>query len=108
MLAIVYAVEKFNDYTFGRKVTVYSDHKPLESILKKPLHRAQGMMTRLQKYDIEVKCEKGSNMFLADTLSRASITGDEKSGPEFETHQHDEVPANFRPTVKGNTTRNKK
>ena len=36
MLAIVYAVEKFNGYTFGKKVTVYSDHKPLESILKKP------------------------------------------------------------------------
>jgi hypothetical protein len=43
------------------------------------------MMIRLQKYDIEVKYEKGSNMFLADTLSRASIPGDEKSGPEFET-----------------------
>ncbi|CAB3998069.1 Hypothetical predicted protein [Paramuricea clavata] len=38
ILSIVYAVEKFNDYTFGRKVTVHSDHKPLESILKKPLH----------------------------------------------------------------------
>ncbi|KAL9968060.1 hypothetical protein ACROYT_G026386 [Oculina patagonica] len=26
MLAIVYAVEKFNDYTFGRKTVVFSDH----------------------------------------------------------------------------------
>ncbi|CAB4008143.1 Transposon Ty3-G Gag-Pol poly [Paramuricea clavata] len=89
MLAIIYAVEKFNDYTFCRKVTIYSDHKPLESILKKPLHRApkrlQSMMIHLQKYDIEVKYEKGSNMFLADTLSRASVPGDGKSGPEFET-----------------------
>ena len=89
MLAIVYRVEKFNDYMFGRKVTVYSDHKPLESILKKPLHRVpkrlQGMMIRLQKYDIEVKYEKGSNMFLADTLSRASIPGAGQSASEFET-----------------------
>ena len=38
-------------------------------------------MIRLQKYDIEVKYEKGSNMILADTLSRGSIPGDEKSGP---------------------------
>ena len=37
MLVVVVAVEKFNDYTFGRKTIVYSDHKPLESILKKPL-----------------------------------------------------------------------
>ena len=34
MLAIVYALEKFNQFTFGRHVTVYSDHKPLEAILK--------------------------------------------------------------------------
>ena len=40
MLAIVFAVEKSNDYTFGNKTIVFSDHKPLESILKKPLHRA--------------------------------------------------------------------
>ena len=51
MLAVVVAVERFNDYTFGRKTIVYSDHKPLESILKKPLYRApkrlQGMILRL-------------------------------------------------------------
>ena len=57
MLAIVYALEKFNQFTFGRHVTVYSDHKPLEAILKKPLARAprrlQGMIMRLQMYDLE-------------------------------------------------------
>ncbi|KAK3737844.1 hypothetical protein QZH41_004781 [Actinostola sp. cb2023] len=48
MLAIVYSLEKFHQYTFGRLVKVQSDHKPLEAILKKPLSRApqrlQGMM----------------------------------------------------------------
>jgi len=38
-LAIVHSVEKFNQYTFGRKVTILSD-KPLESIIKKPLCKA--------------------------------------------------------------------
>ena len=89
MLAIVYLVEKFNDYTFGRKTVVYSDHKPLVSILKKPLHRApkrlQGMMTRLQKCDLEVRYEKGSNMFLADTLSRAYWPSSTQDDAEFET-----------------------
>ena len=73
MLAIVLGVERFNDYTFGRKTVVFSDHKPLESIIKKPLHcapkRLQGMIIRLQKYDLEVRYEKGSRMFLADALS---------------------------------------
>ena len=40
MLAIVFSVEKFNDYTFGRKIIVHTDHSPLKSIAKKPLHRA--------------------------------------------------------------------
>ena len=62
MLAVVVAVEKFNDYTFGRKTIVHTDHKPLESILKKPLYRApkrlQGMILRLQKYNVESVCFK--------------------------------------------------
>ena len=41
MLAVVYAVEKFNQYTYGRHVNVESDHKPLQAIMKKPLHSAQ-------------------------------------------------------------------
>ena len=40
MLAIVFAMEMFNDYMFGRKRVLFSNHKPLKSILKKPLHRA--------------------------------------------------------------------
>ena len=37
MLAIVFALEKFNQYAYGRHVRIQSDHKPLESILKKAL-----------------------------------------------------------------------
>ena len=48
MLAIVFALEKWHQYTFGHPVTVYSDHKPLESITKKPFDgapkRLQGML----------------------------------------------------------------
>ena len=37
LLAIVFAVEKFETYLYGRKVLVESDHKPLEAIFKKSL-----------------------------------------------------------------------
>ena len=30
MLAIVFSLERFNQYTFGRHVHTESDHKPLE------------------------------------------------------------------------------
>lgn len=57
-LAIVFGMEKFHHYTYGRKVTVQSDHKPLENIHRKPLlsapKRLQRMLLRPQKYDINV------------------------------------------------------
>ena len=78
MLAVVYAVEKFNQYTYGRHVNIESDHKPLQAITKKPLHsapkRLQGMMLRLQKYDVNINFKPGHQMYLADTLSRASLS----------------------------------
>ena len=55
MLVIVFSLEKFNQYSYGRHVKIQSDHKPLESILKKSLvctpKCLQGMMMRRQKYD---------------------------------------------------------
>jgi hypothetical protein len=56
---------------------VWSDHKPLESILKKPLHaapkRLQRMLLQLQKYDIRLQYTTGKEMYIADTLSRAYL-----------------------------------
>lgn len=77
MLAIVFALEHFNQYTFGRQVHIESDHKPLEAIMLKPLARAprrlELMMMRLQKYDFTVHYERGKNMHLAYMLSRAYL-----------------------------------
>ena len=54
-----------------------SDHKPLEIITKKPLERApkriQAMMLKTQMYDTEIRYLRGSEMFIADLLSRAHL-----------------------------------
>ena len=75
MLAIVFSVETVNDFTYGRRTVVHTDHKSLGSIFTKPLHRPpkrlQGKLVSLQKYDLVVQHERGGRMFLADTLSRA-------------------------------------
>ena len=87
MLAIVFALTKFHQYTFGQHTTVISDHKPLKSIIKKPLENApkrlQGMLLSIQKYDITLEYTSGSNMHIADLLSRSYINDDE-GGDEFE------------------------
>ena len=76
-LAICFALERFHQYTFGQRVTVESDHKPLQAIVKKPLHKAprrlQGMLMRMLHYDIDITWIKGQDMHLADMLSRAYL-----------------------------------
>ena len=78
LLAIVFACSKFHQYIYGFHTKVQSDHKPLESIMVKPLHkvspRLQRMLLKLQKYDLEVKYTKGKELYVADTLSRAYLT----------------------------------
>ena len=80
LVAIVFACRKFHAYIYGKDVHVQTDHKPLETILKKPLAnaspRVQRMMLRLQRYSLDVKYKPGKEMFLADTLSRAYVTGE--------------------------------
>ena len=78
------------DYTLCRKTIVHTDHKPLESILKKPLYRTpkrlQGMILRMQKYNVEVRYQSGKTMLLADTLSRAYVSDiPGQREPQFET-----------------------
>lgn len=76
-LAMGFSMEKFHQYTYGRKVTVQSDHKQLETIVRKPLlsapKRLQAMMLRIQKYDVDVTYVPGKDMLLTDTLSRAYL-----------------------------------
>lgn len=77
LLATVFGVERFEQYVHGRPVKIETDHKPLERIFEKSLtsapKRLQRMMLRLQKYNLTVVYTKGSEMYLADTLSRAFI-----------------------------------
>ena len=78
MLSIVFTVENFHQYVFGKEaIIVESDHKPIESIMKKPLNKApprlQRLMLRLQPYDLSMKSVPGKFMYVADTLSPAYL-----------------------------------
>ena len=78
LLAIVFACQKFHQYIYGFLTKVQTDHKPLESIVKKSLHkvspRMQRMLLKLQKYDLSVNYVKGKELHVADTLSRAQLS----------------------------------
>lgn len=77
LLAICFGLTKFQEYVYGKKVIVETDHQPLISIFKKPLNkcptRLQRMLLQLQKYDIELKYKPGKELALSDALSKAYI-----------------------------------
>ena len=74
LLAIIFACIWFNTYLQEHRFTVQSDHKPLEMIHLKSMHTAppclQRMLLQLQKYDMKIEYKPGSEMLLADVLSR--------------------------------------
>ncbi|XP_014673255.1 PREDICTED: uncharacterized protein LOC106813592 [Priapulus caudatus] len=73
LLAVVFGLERFHHYTYGRQVTVQSNHKPLEKSLHSAPKRLQRMLLRLQRYTYTVMYHPGKSMYLADTLSRAFL-----------------------------------
>ncbi|XP_047988541.1 uncharacterized protein K02A2.6-like [Leguminivora glycinivorella] len=75
--AIIFAVQKFYAYIFGRKVVIQTDHKPLLGIFdpKKPIPNViSPRMLRwallLNSYDYELKYVEGKKIGNADALSR--------------------------------------
>lgn len=78
LLSVVWSTRKFHYYIYGQKCTILNDHKPLESILKKPIHevpspRLQRLKLKLLKYDLEFKYLQGKLMLIADLLSRSYL-----------------------------------
>ena len=85
LLAQVFGMEHNHQYVYGRRVTLWTDHKPLEIIVRKPLaaaapKRLQRLMMRLMQYDVEIKYKRGPEMYLADTLSRAYLPQEHHPG----------------------------
>lgn len=76
MLAVVFGLEKFHYYVYGRKTTINSDHKPLSAISQKNISNApprlQRMLIRIQGYDITINYVPGRDVPLADALSRVT------------------------------------
>ena len=73
-LAVIWALHRAHEYVLGVPVTVYTDHKPLLGLFNKSLNemplRIQRWSVSLQLYNFKLVWKKGSEMHLADPLSR--------------------------------------
>lgn len=71
-LALVWAIEHFNMFLYGKNFDLVTDHKPLETIFgpkSKPCARIERWVLRLQSYKFNIKYSPGKNN-IADPLSR--------------------------------------
>ncbi|CAH1366264.1 unnamed protein product [Tenebrio molitor] len=96
--AILFACQRFDQYICGKdEVVIETDHKPLINIFSKQIHaapkRIQSIILRLQRYNIRLVYRKGTQMHVADFLSRIKIKGDQKTEEELEVYSitEDEV-----------------
>ena len=74
MLGVVFSVLHIKHFTFGRKVHIITDHKPLITLFRKNLHatspRLSCMLVQILDYNIEFHHQEGTKMHLSDALSR--------------------------------------
>ncbi len=76
-LAVVWAIQYFKVYIYGRKFLVYTDHKALKWLLDlpEPSGRLARWVIKLQEHDMEIKYRVGKENSDADALSRMDESG---------------------------------
>ena len=86
LIAVVDSLTKWRDYLYGKKVRIFTDHKPLLDIFRPSNYsRLTGRIARaallVQEFDYEILYKPGKSNCNADFLSRV---------PELEDIHHDQ------------------
>ena len=88
-LALVYGVKRYNQYLYGRRFTILSNHKPLEGIFHSSRQLSTMSTARIQRwvltlgaYDYQVVYKPGSSIPHADCLSRLPLSDSPRVVPE--------------------------
>ena len=79
LLAVVWGLEKFRFYLYGKKVFLYTDHQALEPLIKRKRcyrqysARLTRWLDRLAHFDIAIQHIAGSNLKFTDFLGRNPV-----------------------------------
>ena len=92
-IPIIFGVIKFYQYIFGRKLSLRTDHKPLERILgekweipKMAANRLQRWAVTLSAFNYDLQYVQGKDNVIADSLSRLPITTVSDQLGDTQTH----------------------
>lgn len=79
LLAIVWSVQHYRPYLFGRHFNILTDHRPLVYLfsLKEPSSRLTKFRLLLEEYNFTVTYTKGKDNGTADALSRIEVKNSE-------------------------------
>ena len=76
LLGVLFSVLHFKHFTYGCKVDIITDHKPLVSLFKKSLSSASPRLSRMLlhilDYQLDVMYQPGTKMHLSDALNNNS------------------------------------
>ena len=81
LLAVVWGLEKFRFYLYGKKIHSYTDHQALEPLIKRNRSNKQSSarltrwLNRLTDFDISIQHIAGSNLKFTHYLSRNPVGG---------------------------------
>jgi len=85
LLVIIYALQRFKIYIYGRKFILFTDNQAITFLHKCVItsNRVARWMMEIQKFDLEIRHIKGVQNHLADVLSRTprGLTDDETRNP---------------------------
>ena len=74
LLGVLFSVLYFKHFTYGCKVYIITDHKPLVSLFRKSLTSASPRLSRMLlhilDYQLDIMYQPGTKMHLRDALSR--------------------------------------
>ena len=75
LLAVVFALDKFQSYLIGSKMIVYTDHAALRYLFSKKDSKARLIrwILFLKEFDLEIRDKKGSENVIVDHLSRLIV-----------------------------------
>ncbi|UYV63972.1 K02A2.6-like [Cordylochernes scorpioides] len=95
LLAVYFGCKRNHLYLYGRKLTAFTDHKPLLTIMEKTMvdlsPRLQRLVLQLQHYDFDLKYIPVKKLYKADALSRDYIANDLFTTPEIEISRNNQV-----------------